>query len=173
MVAGRRFTRSFLFTVGGIIVLTLAVVVTSLSCSRPTSLDDARLQTLQSDPIYSIRYPNRTELSRVERGSRGFTMGTEDPPVVMYYAGTNNSDAEIIRFFIDQATSNGWYIFSGPKRMTNVDRVTVILHKDDVGSLFVKTFEPETLNRFLRGEKYPTTYSTIYQVKLQAKHLDQ
>ena len=152
-------------------VVTLAVV-TALSCSRPTSLDDERLKALQSDPIYSIRYPNMTELSRVERGSRGFTMGTEDPPTVVYYAGTNNSDAEIIRFFIDKATSNGWYIFSGPKRMTTIDKVSVIFHKDDVGSLFVKTFEPEELNRLLRGEKYPTTYSTIYQVTLRAKHLE-
>ena len=172
MAARRRFTKALLFTIGGIIVLTVAVVVTSLSCSSPTSLDDERLQALQSDPIYSIRYPNMTELSRVERGSRGFTMGTEDPPTVVYYAGTNNSDAEIIRFFIDQATSNGWYIFRGPGRLTTADRVSVILHKDDLGSLFVRTYDPERLNRLLRGEKYPTTYPTIFQVTLRAKHLE-
>ena len=155
--------------VGGVILIGGFFVLNSYNEKQ---VDEERLQTLQSDPIYSIRYPNMTELSRVERGSRGFTMGTEDPPTVVYYAGTNDSDDEIIRFFIDQATSNGWYIFRGPERMTNVDRVSVILHKDDVGSLFVRTYDPERLNSFLR-EKFPSDYPTIFQVKLRAKHLEQ
>lgn len=176
----RRFIKVLLFAVGGIVVLSvigIAVVIylglsTFSRGSPPTSMDDERLQTLVGDPMYRIRYPNATELRRWEHGSRGFRLGVEDPPTSVYYAGTNDSDDEIIRFFIDKATSNGWYIFRGPGKLSTDVKVSVIFDKDHIGSLFVRTFEPERLNRSLRGEKLPTNYSTIFQVTLRAKHLE-
>jgi len=113
-----------------------------------------------------------TELSRVERGTRGFTGGTEDPPTVLYYAGTNDSDDEIMNFFIEQAISNGWSIFRGPGRLSTAARVTVVLRKDDVGTLFVKTYDPERLNSLFQGEKLPANYSTILQVTMRAELLE-
>ena len=91
----------------------------------------------------------------------------------MYFAGTNDSNAEVIGFFINQATINGWYLFKGPEKMrNNVDGVSVILHKDDVGSLFVRSYDREQLNQLVQEERYPTNYSTIFQIRLQAKHLE-
>ena len=175
-----KFVKILLFVVGGIVLLIVTGVVILLIVlanafsggSPPTHLDEERLEILQSDPVYSISYPNMTELRRVERGTRGFTMGTEDPPTIMYYAGTNDSDDEITDFFIDQATSNDWYIFRGPGRLSSAARVSVVLHKDGVGSLFVKVYDPERLNSLLQGEKFSSDYPTIFQVTLRAEHIE-
>ena len=155
--------------VGGVILIGGFFVLNSYNEKQ---VDEERLQTLQSDPIYSIRYPNATELRRWERGSRGFVGGVEKLPTIGYYAGTNDSDDKIFSFFIDKATSNGWSILREPEQITMVERMSVVFHKDNVGWLFVRTFEPERLNQLLRGEKFPTNYAGIFQVTLQAKELE-
>lgn len=86
-------------------------------------------------------------------GGAGDSITFPDPPTVVYYAGTNDSDDKIIRFFIDRATSNGWHIFREPGKLSTDVKASVIFDKNHVGSLFVRTFEPERLNRSLRGDR--------------------
>ena len=136
-------------------------------------LDEERLAQLRSDPIYRVAYPNATELRRVERGSRGFEGGVEDPPTIMYFAGTTDGDEKIIKFFTDVATSNNWYIFRGPAKLDTASEIAIIFRKDSLGSLHLSLFEPQKLNTYLTSDKFPTNgYTTIFQVTLQSQHLE-
>ena len=138
-------------------------------------LDEERLAQLRSDPIYKVAYPNATELRRVERGSRGFEGGVEDPPTIMYFAGTTDADEKIIKFFTDAAISNGWYVFRGPGKLSTDVKTEVILHKDDrdIGSLFIRLYGPKQLNSLFLGEKLPVNgYTTIFQVTLESELIE-
>ena len=97
-----------------------------------TGQDEQRLEELRADPMHSIFYPNATELRRVERGSGGFAGGVEDPPTITYFAGTSDNDEDIIQFFIDAATSNGWSVFRGPRKLSTAEKLGIIFRKDDI-----------------------------------------
>lgn len=171
MIITRESHKGLFPAIGGIIVLIVVVAVISFvflnrsSGGRPpTSPEDGRLQRLRSDPMYNIRYPNVAELRRVEHDRQGF----KDPPTVVYYAGTNDADQDIVRFFITEASSHGWVIFNGPGQQFTDEKVSVTFVKEGVGSLFVRLYDPERLNRSFRYEKLPVNgYSTILWVTLR------
>ena len=173
-----KFVKGLFIVVGGIVVLVIVGVgiglfllfqaISPLRISNEES--HAQLEVLRSDPMYNVRYPNVTELRRVERGAREGSIlgGEEDPATVVYYAGTNDPDQDIVRFFITEATSHGWVIFKGPGHQASDEKVSVTFVKEGVGSLFVRLYDPERLNRNFRYEKLPVNgYSTILWVTLR------